>query len=38
MPQRAWNEKRERQYEHIKESLEERGASEDERRRSRRAP
>jgi plasmid stabilization system protein ParE len=30
MPQRAWNQKRERQYEHIKESLEERGASEDE--------
>jgi hypothetical protein len=29
MPQRAWNEKRERQYEHIKESLEERGTSED---------
>ena len=29
MPQRAWNAKRERQYEHIKESLEERGRSED---------
>ena len=29
MPQKAWNEKRERQYEHIKESLEERGTSED---------
>lgn len=28
MPQRAWNEKRERQYEHIKEGLEERGRSE----------
>ena len=25
MPQRAWNEKRERQYEHIKDSLEDRG-------------
>ncbi|MBV8083815.1 MAG: plasmid stabilization protein [Chloroflexi bacterium] len=25
MPQRAWNAKRERQYEHIKEGLEERG-------------
>jgi hypothetical protein len=30
MPQRAWNKKRERQYEHIKESLEERGRPEDE--------
>ena len=30
MPQKAWNQKRERQYEHIKESLEERGTSEDE--------
>jgi hypothetical protein len=29
MPQRAWNEKRERQYEHIKEGLEKRGRSED---------
>lgn len=29
MPQDAWNQKRERQYEHIKESLEERGRSED---------
>ena len=29
MPQRAWNKKRERQYEHIKEGLEERGRSED---------
>jgi plasmid stabilization system protein ParE len=29
MPPRAWNEKRERQYEHIKDSLEERGTSED---------
>ena len=29
MPQQAWNQKRERQYEHIKESLEERGKSED---------
>ncbi len=29
MPQRAWSPKRERQYEHIKESLEERGAGED---------
>jgi hypothetical protein len=29
MPQKAWNQKRERQYEHIKESLEERGTSED---------
>jgi hypothetical protein len=28
MPQRAWNAKRERQYEHIKEGLEERGDSE----------
>jgi hypothetical protein len=28
MPQEAWNKKRERQYEHIKESVEERGASE----------
>lgn len=30
MPQRAWSKKRERQYEHIKEGLEERGTSEDE--------
>jgi hypothetical protein len=29
MPQDAWSAKRERQYEHIKESVEERGASED---------
>jgi hypothetical protein len=29
MPQQAWNNKRERQYKHIKESLEERGNSED---------
>ena len=29
MPQRAWNKKRERQYEHIKEGLEERGRPED---------
>src|SRR6188768_1656468 len=29
MPQRAWSDKRERQYEHIKESLRERGESED---------
>ncbi|HEY7106006.1 MAG TPA: plasmid stabilization protein [Acidimicrobiia bacterium] len=29
MPQRAWNKKRERQYEHIKEGLEERGETED---------
>ena len=28
MPQRAWNAKRERQYEHIKEGLEERGTKE----------
>ena len=28
MPQNAWNEKRERQYEHIKEGLEQRGKSE----------
>jgi hypothetical protein len=30
MPQSAWNKKRERQYEHIKEGLEERGDSESE--------
>src|SRR6188768_585966 len=30
MPQKAWNEKRERQYEHIKEGLLDRGESEDE--------
>ena len=30
MPQRAWNTKRERQYEHVKESLEERGSHDDE--------
>jgi hypothetical protein len=29
MPQRAWSTKRERQYEHIKEGLRERGESED---------
>jgi hypothetical protein len=29
MPQRAWNAKRERQYEHIKKGLEDRGESED---------
>jgi len=29
MPQAAWNPKRERQYEHIKESLAERGTGED---------
>jgi hypothetical protein len=29
MPQRAWSDKRERQYEHIKEGLEQRGESED---------
>ena len=29
MPQKAWNAKRERQYEHIKEGLEERGRDED---------
>jgi hypothetical protein len=29
MPQRAWNRKRERQYEHIKGGLEERGRPED---------
>jgi hypothetical protein len=28
MPQRAWNAKREREYKHIKESLEERGTGE----------
>ena len=30
MPQQAWSKKRERQYEHIKEGLEDRGESEDE--------
>lgn len=30
MPQRAWSAKRERQYEHIKDSLEDRGRTEDE--------
>jgi hypothetical protein len=30
MPQRAWNPKRERQYEHVKEGLEDRGLPEDE--------
>ena len=29
MPQQAWSRKRERQYEHIKEGLEDRGRSED---------
>jgi hypothetical protein len=29
MPERAWSKKRERQYEHIKEGLEDRGRSED---------
>jgi hypothetical protein len=29
MPQRAWTEKRERQYEHIKEGLEKRGEDDD---------
>ncbi|MBO0842227.1 MAG: plasmid stabilization protein [Nocardioides sp.] len=29
MPQRAWSDKRERQYEHIKEGLEDRGRDED---------
>src|SRR3954447_657614 len=29
MPQRAWNAKRERQYQHIKDGLRERGESED---------
>jgi hypothetical protein len=29
MPQRSWSKKRERQYEHIKEGLEDRGRSED---------
>ena len=29
MPQRAWSDKRERQYEHIKDSLEQRGEDED---------
>ncbi len=30
MPQRSWSDKRERQYEHIKESYEDRGVSNDE--------
>ncbi|HEX8771089.1 MAG TPA: hypothetical protein VF711_10020 [Acidimicrobiales bacterium] len=30
MPQQAWNKKRERQYEHIKDGLKERGRKEDE--------
>ena len=30
MPQDAWSKKRERQYDHIKDSLRERGHSEDE--------
>ena len=29
MPQKAWSDKRERQYEHIKDSYEERGVTED---------
>jgi hypothetical protein len=29
MPQRAWSKKRERQYEHVREGLEQRGRSED---------
>jgi len=29
MPQQAWNDKRERQYEHVKEGLEERGRDEE---------
>jgi hypothetical protein len=29
MPQRAWSAKRERQYEHVKDSVEQRGESED---------
>ena len=29
MPQRAWNAKREREYEHIKDSLQQRGRTED---------
>ncbi|HEV7134039.1 MAG TPA: hypothetical protein VGN27_09955 [Gaiellaceae bacterium] len=29
MPQKAWSKKRERQYEHIKDGLKERGSSED---------
>jgi plasmid stabilization system protein ParE len=29
MPQKSWTDKRERQYEHIKESYEERGLGED---------
>jgi len=30
MPEQAWSDKRERQYEHIKESYEDRGVDEDE--------
>jgi plasmid stabilization system protein ParE len=30
MPQNAWSDKRERQYEHIKDSYEDRGVGEDE--------
>jgi plasmid stabilization system protein ParE len=30
MPQKGWTDKRERQYEHIKDSYEDRGVSEDE--------
>jgi len=29
VPQQAWSDKRERQYEHVKESVEQRGAGED---------
>jgi hypothetical protein len=38
MLQRAWSDKRERQYEHLKEGLRERGESEERPKRSRRAP
>ena len=30
MPQKAWSDKRERQYEHVRESYEDRGVGEDE--------
>ena len=30
MPQKAWSDKRERQYEHIKDSYEDRGVNQDE--------
>ena len=36
MPQQAWSKKRERQYEHVKEGLEDRGRSEDDGRGDRR--